>query len=137
MAGRGKPMEVRNAHYPSMVQIDAYGNGGFRFADMSHRGSLMCVPSGVYGWTPTCLDEITDESLARVLDEADGIEVLLMGTGDAMQPFADSRKTPFREQGIMVDSMSTGAAVRTYNVLLAENRAVAAVFLAVDNAETL
>ncbi|SDR04401.1 MTH938/NDUFAF3 family protein [Pseudovibrio sp. Tun.PSC04-5.I4] len=134
MGLRGEPMEVRDAHYPSMVQIDAYGNGGFRFADMSHRGSLMCVPSGVYGWDPERFEEITDAALAQILTESDGIEVLLIGTGDEMHPFLESRKTLFREKGIMVDSMSTGAAVRTYNVLLAEDRAVAAVFIAVEDA---
>lgn len=134
MGLRGEPMEVRDAHYPSMVQIEAYGNGGFRFADMSHRGSLMCIPSGVYGWDPDCFEEITDAALAQILEESDGIEVLLIGTGDDMQPFLEARKKPFREKGIMVDSMSTGAAVRTYNVLLGEDRAVAAVFIAVEDA---
>ncbi|KZL19123.1 hypothetical protein PsAD2_02182 [Pseudovibrio axinellae] len=133
MGKRGEPLEVRNAHFPSMVQIEAYGNGGFRFADMSHRGSLMCIPSGVYGWEPKSFEEITDEALEHVLAEADNIEVLLIGAGDELKPFAESRKAPFREKGIMVDSMSTGAAVRTYNVLLNEDRAVAAVFIAVEN----
>ncbi|KZK82514.1 hypothetical protein PsAD46_03644 [Pseudovibrio sp. Ad46] len=133
MGKRGEPLEVRDAHYPSMVQIDAYGNGGFRFADMSHRGSLMCVPSGVYGWAPTSFDEVTDEALAQILAESDDIEVLLIGAGDELKPFPEARKGPFREKGIMVDSMSTGAAVRTYNVLLGEDRAVAAVFIAVED----
>ncbi len=133
MGKHGEPLEVRDAHYPSMVQIDAYGNGGFRFADMSHRGSLMCVPSGIYGWEPVNFEEISDDALAQVLKEADGIEVLLIGAGDELKPFPESRKAPFRERGIMVDSMATGAAVRTYNVMLGEDRAVAAVFIAVEN----
>ena len=45
--------EIRDAHYPRRAPIDAYGNGGFRFADMSHRGSILCLPSGIYGWTAT------------------------------------------------------------------------------------
>ncbi len=133
MRKRGEPLEVRDAHHPGMVQIEAYGNGGFRFADMSHRGSLMCVPSGVYGWSPASFDEITDEALEQILAESEGIEVLLIGSGDELKPFPDTRKAPFREKGIMVDSMSTGAAVRTYNVLLGEDRAVAAVFIAVED----
>ncbi len=40
------------AHFPGRAPIDAYGNGGFRFADMSHRGSILCLPSGIYGWEP-------------------------------------------------------------------------------------
>ena len=47
-----KGIEIRAAHFPGRAPIDAYGNGGFRFADMSHRGSLLCLPSGIYGWQP-------------------------------------------------------------------------------------
>lgn len=125
-------MFVRNAHLPQQVEISAYGNGGFRFADMSHRGSLLSVPSGTYGWEPSCMDDITSDALGRVLEEAGEIEVLLIGTGSQLQPFSDAFKAPFRERGIMVDSMSTGAAVRTFNVLFSEKRAVAAAFLAVE-----
>lgn len=45
-----KGIEIRDAHFPGRAPIDAYGNGGFRFADMSHRGSLLCLPSGIHGW---------------------------------------------------------------------------------------
>jgi len=34
--------------YPALAPIEAYGNGGFRFAGMSHRGSLLILPSGIY-----------------------------------------------------------------------------------------
>jgi len=121
---------VRSAHYPGRAPVDTYGNGGFRFAGMSHRGSLLCLPSGIYGWDPG--DRIDQEALARVFAEADQIEVLLVGTGTAMEPLAPELATPLREHGIISDAMSTGAAVRTFNVLLAEDRAVAAALVAVD-----
>ncbi|WP_068317629.1 Mth938-like domain-containing protein [Polycladidibacter hongkongensis] len=132
MASRGEKMVRLDAHFPQQVQIDAYGDGGFRFADMSHRGSLLCLPSGIYGWGPTQFDDIADDDLVPVLREAAQIEVLLIGAGDRLLPFAEARKAPFREQGIMVDSMSTGAALRTYNVLLNEDRAVACALIAVE-----
>ena len=121
---------VRDAHFPGRAPIDAYGNGGFRFADMSHRGSLLCLPSGIYGWNaPAAIDAA---SLSRLLDEAGGIEVLLVGTGPDLVPLAPALNQALREAGIVGEAMSTGAAVRTYNVLLAEGRAVAAALLAVD-----
>lgn len=121
---------VRAAHFPGRAPIDAYGNGGFRFADMSHRGSLLCLPSGIYGWdAPATIDSA---SLGRVFDEAEGIEVLLVGTGPDLVPLAPALKQALRDVGIVGEPMSTGAAVRTYNVLLAEDRAVAAALLAVD-----
>ncbi|MDD7908755.1 MULTISPECIES: Mth938-like domain-containing protein [Pseudovibrio] len=132
MAKRGEPLIIRDAHLPQQVELSAYGEGGFRFADMSHRGSLLSVPSGTYGWEPSTFEDITLKSLQRVLDESEQLEVLLIGTGNSLVPFSDAFKAPFREQGIMVDSMSTGAAVRTFNVLFSEKRAIAAAFLAVD-----
>lgn len=68
----------------------------------------------------------------RVLAEAAEIEVLLIGTGRSLQPIPTELRRIFRDAGISADPMSTGAAVRTFNVLLAEGRAVAAAFLAVD-----
>ena len=123
---------MREAHFPGRAPIDAYGNGGFRFADMSHRGSILCLPSGIYGWEPADRDALTAADFGKVLDEADGVQVLLVGTGrDIRRLPADLRKL-LRERGISSDPMSTGAAVRTYNVLLAEDRAVAAALVAVD-----
>jgi len=121
---------VRAAHYPGRAPVDAYGNGGFRFAGMSHRGSLLCLPSGIYGWDPE--GRIDRETLGKVFDEAEEIEVLLVGTGREMEPLAADLATALRERGIVADAMSTGAAVRTFNVLLAEDRAVAAALVAVD-----
>ncbi len=121
---------VRNAHFPGRAPVDSYGNGGFRFAGMSHRGSILSVPSGIYGWDPE--GGIGRDSLARVFEEADQIEVLLIGTGREMAPVDPELAAALREAGIVADSMSTGAALRTYNVLLAEDRAVAAALVAVD-----
>jgi uncharacterized protein len=121
---------VRAAHYPGRAPVDAYGNGGFRFAGMSHRGSILCLPSGIYGWEPE--GRLDRETLAKVFDEADGIEVLLIGAGREMIPLSPELAVALRERGIVSDAMSTGAAVRTFNVLLAEDRAVAAALIAVD-----
>jgi len=126
-----KGIEIREAHFPGRAPIDAYGNGGFRFAEMSHRGSLLCLPSGVHGWTFPEGEALTVEALAMVLDEAEDIEVLLVGTGPEIRPLPQALKVALRARGISSDPMSTGAAVRTYNVMLAESRAVAAALIAV------
>ena len=123
-------IEMRAAHYPSRAPIDAYGNGGFRFARMSHRGSLLCLPSGIYGWdAPAVIDAA---SLARVFVEAGEIEILLLGTGPDLVPVAKPLRERLRAAKIVPEPMSTGAAVRTFNLLLAEDRAVAAALVAVD-----
>ena len=126
-----KGIEIRDAHFPDRAPIDAYGNGGFRFADMSHRGSLLCLPSGIYGWDATEASALDPKLFARVLKEAGDIEVLLVGTGTEIRRLPPELKIRLRDAGIISDPMNTGAAVRTYNVMLAESRAVAAALIAV------
>ena len=123
---------IREAHFPGRAPVDAYGNGGFRFADMSHRGSILCLPSGVHGWELGDPLNLTSDDFQRVMDEADEIEILLLGAGKEPRPFPSELRQMFRNARISVDAMSTGAAVRTYNVLLAEDRAVAAALVAVE-----
>jgi uncharacterized protein len=123
---------IREAHFPGRAPIEAYGNGGFRFADMSHRGSLLCLPSGIYGWQPADTTALAPADFERLLAEAEDIEVLLVGTGKDLRRLPEPLRSALAQARISADPMSTGAAVRTYNVLLAEDRAVAAALIAVD-----
>ncbi|RWN51042.1 MAG: hypothetical protein E5Y65_26235 [Mesorhizobium sp.] len=127
-----KGIVIREAHFPGRAPIEAYGNGGFRFADMSHRGSLLCLPSGIYGWEPADPLALTGADFAKLLNEADQVEILLVGAGKDLRPLPAALRAALKTAGIAADPMSTGAAVRTYNVLLAENRAVAAALIAVE-----
>ena len=124
-------IEIRNAHFPGRAPIDAYGNGGFRFADMSHRGSLLCLPTGIYGWDMAEGDPLEERFFKRVFAEAADIEVLLIGTGRDISPIPPALKARLRGLSIISDPMNTGAAVRTFNVMLSESRAVAAALVAV------
>jgi uncharacterized protein len=126
-------LELHEAHFPRRAPISAYGRGGFRFADMSHRGALLCLPSGIYAWhaaPPSGAPLIAN--LERVFLEADEIGVLLIGTGTDLVPVNAELRARCQEVAIVVETMATGAAVRTFNVLLADDRPVAAAFIAVD-----
>ncbi len=125
-------LEMTDAFYPGRDPIDYYGDGGFRFGDMSHQGSLMFLPSGTRRWDISSPDELTIECFAPVLKEADSIEMLLIGTGKNLVPIDPNLRQKFRDSGIMADVMDSGAAVRTLNILLAEDRAVAAAIIAVE-----
>ena len=127
-----KGIVIRAAHYPGRAAIDAYGNGGFRFAEMSHRGSILCLPSGIHGWEPASPAMLTEADFASIFEQADDIDILLVGTGLTLTPLQKGLRLRLKEAGISAEPMSTGSAVRTYNVLLAEDRAVAAALLAVD-----
>lgn len=132
MPGNGPGIVIRAAHYPGRAPIDSYGNGGFRFAGMSHRGSLLCLPSGIYGWDAPAPEALDEASLGKVFAEASAIDTLLIGTGREIVPLSAALRERLRAEGIVGEPMSTGAAVRTFNVLLAEDRAVAAALIAVD-----
>jgi uncharacterized protein len=122
-------MPKATAHYPGVAPIEAYGNGGFRFAGMSHRGSILCLPSGIYAWEPP--EPLDVSSLEPALAETGAMRVLILGTGaDQVFPAAAVRRA-FVKAGLALEPMDTGAACRTYNVLLAEGRAVGAALIAV------
>ena len=117
---------------PGRHPIDAYGEGGFKFGGMSHRGSLLALPSGLYAWDATTPADIDVGSLARILAEApEAIEHLLVGTGLDLAPLAPALVQRLRTLKIVAEPMATGAAARTYNILMGEGRRVAAALLAV------
>jgi uncharacterized protein len=116
---------------PGRHQLDSYGQGGFRFAGMSHKGSILALPSGIVAWPVASAGELRPEHFAAALAEMPKIDFLLVGTGADIVPLSDELRRPFRDAGISIDAMQTGAAARTYNVLVAENRRVGAALIAV------
>jgi uncharacterized protein len=125
-------VELAAAHLPHQALIDAYGKGGFRFAGLSHRGSLLCLPDGIWAWPVDAPAAITDDILAPVLARAEQLDFFLIGTGDRPWAVPEAMRAPFRAAGISLDAMMTAPAVRTYNVLLMENRRVGAALIAVE-----
>lgn len=117
---------------PGRYSLDAIGAGGFRFAEMSHKGSIIATPGGIRIWPVARFSEVTIASLQPVLDEAEAIDFLLIGTGADIAFIPPALRDPLREAGIAVEGMATGAAARTYNVLVAEDRRVAAALLAIE-----
>ncbi|MGB8278562.1 MAG: Mth938-like domain-containing protein [Methylovirgula sp.] len=126
------PEPKSTGYLPGRHVIEGYGGGGFRFAGMSHRGSILALPSGISAWDAVAPEDISIASLGPVFDEAEGsIEHLLIGTGPTLVPLERSLREKLREMGIMAEPMATGAAARTYSILLGEDRRVAAALLAV------
>jgi uncharacterized protein len=119
-------------HLPRQALIDAHGGGGFRFAGMSHRGSLLCLPDGIWAWPVAATAELTDAVLARVFVLAENLDFFVLGTGAAPWIMPQSLRARFRDAHISADAMATGPAVRTYNVMLMENRRVGAGLIAIE-----
>jgi uncharacterized protein len=101
-------IEIREAHFPGRAPIETYGNGGFRFADMSHRGSILCLPSGIHGWDMDATKPLSIENFQRVLAEAGDIEFLLVGTGVDMRPIPADLKAALKAAGHLFGSDEHG-----------------------------
>jgi len=125
------PQQDDGLHLPRSAPIEAYGKGGFAFADMSHRGSLLCLPDAIWAWDVTKAEQIDRYSLQRVFDAANGIDTLIVGTGTNMWVPPAELRSALRAVHVVLDAMQTGPAIRTYNIMLGERRRVAAALIAV------
>jgi uncharacterized protein len=122
---------VERPHLPHQAPIDAYGNGGFRFANMSHRGSVLCLPDGIWAWPVASAAELTADALALVFARVGDLDFFVLGTGAAPWNVPRPLRTRFRDAHISLDVMTTGPAVRTYNIMLMESRRVGAGLIAI------
>jgi uncharacterized protein len=118
-------------HLPRSAPIDAYGKGGFAFAGMSHRGSLLCLPDAIWAWEVTRPEQIDRYSLERVFAAANRIDTLIIGTGTEVWRPPSELRAALRAVKVVLDTMQTGPAIRTYNIMIGERRRVAAALIAV------
>ena len=126
-----QPPVMSERHLPQAVPIEAYGNGGFRFGDMSHRGSILCLPAGVWAWPVTRPEDITEDLLAPVFAAAGDVTLFFLGTGRMPWTMPEALRWRFHEKQIGIEVTLTGRAITTYNILLGEGRKVAAGLIAV------
>lgn len=118
---RMNPVEFEGAQPP----ITGYAPGGFRIAGGFHEGALLLGPGGLAPWAVgDPLDAAAAEALIAML--ADRVDVLLLGMGPDIAPAPAAFRTPLDAAGIALEPLATPTACRTYNVLLAEGRRVAA-----------
>lgn len=124
-------MAFKEVSSQNETSLSSYGDGGFRIGEQRTKGSILITPKGYYPWDIKA-GIITYESLARIIDQKDDIDILLIGTGEKMVFLTKALKDKLEAGNFSVDVMATGAAARTYNILLAEGRKVAAALVAVD-----
>jgi uncharacterized protein len=125
-------VEAEGRHLPRQALIDAHGGGGFRFAEMSHRGSLLCLPDGIWAWPVAAAGGVTADALSLVLARSEALDFFILGTGAETWIMPEVLRLRFRDAHVSVDTMTTGPAVRTYNVMLMEGRRVGAGLIAVE-----
>jgi uncharacterized protein len=108
---------VDGRHLPRQTPIDAHGGGGFRFGGMSHRGSLLCLPDGMWAWPVAKPADITDTALALVYERLAQLDFFILGTGAAPWPVPGALRAKFRAGHVSIDAMTTGPAMQTHNVM--------------------
>ncbi|MEM9682026.1 MAG: Mth938-like domain-containing protein [Pseudomonadota bacterium] len=110
--------------------IESYGEGRFRISGAPYTGSVLVFPDRTIAWPVSRMEDISVGALSGVLDAEPRVEILLVGCGERLVPLSEDLRGPLREKGIGCDAMDTGAACRTFNILLAESRRVAAALIA-------
>lgn len=123
-------MDITPKLTESRQLIQRYGAGAFTIAGQEHAGSVLVWPNRTRPWEVTGMEMLTEAALAPVL-EVGGVEILVVGSGEQQAFFPPELRQALRERGISVECMDTGAACRTFNILMSEDRKVAAALLAV------
>jgi len=108
--------------------IESYGASGFRVTGVAHPTSILVFPDATLPWPVVEVGAVSAETLKPILEHG-GVEILLLGCGARMVPVPPDLRQELRAAGMTVDAMDTGAACRTYNVLMAEDRRVAAALI--------
>jgi uncharacterized protein len=121
-------MDLIPLHAAGRQLIERYGATGFRVAGLIYRSPVLVFPDQTLPWTANCAAAITWESLQPVVAHG-AVQILLLGLGRRAEAFANPLRAELHRAGITVEPMDTGAACRTFNVLVAEDRQVAAALL--------
>ncbi|MEM7267925.1 MAG: Mth938-like domain-containing protein [Pseudomonadota bacterium] len=122
-------MRVSEISYEGPPPIDSYGAGGFRVREVFHEGGLLITPANLMQWDHGA--PLTPADFVRIEAEASDIDVLLIGMGPEIAPLPSACRAMLEGAGVGAEIMSTPSACRTYNVLLAEDRRVAAALIAI------
>jgi uncharacterized protein len=112
--------------------VQGYGDNGFRISGTRYEGSVWILPEQTLAWPVSAISDVSPDTLKELIAlSAQHVRILLIGTGKSMLPMPMAWRTMAREADVALEAMDTGAACRTYNVLLTEERSVAAALIAV------
>ena len=111
--------------------VQSYGIGRFKVSQIEYESSIIVLPLRTLSWDVNALNDINYQNLAPILEEDPKIDILLIGCGKSMQLLPRDFSERWRQNSVAVDVMDTGAACRTFNVLVSEDRAVAAALISV------
>lgn len=117
-------MAMTPVDFEDTVPIDGYGPGFFRVGGKVLRGPVLVTTAGASAWGGL-------EDLAPLLALAGKIDVLFVGTGAEMARLDQAVAERLQQAGLMLETMATGPAARSFNLTLSEGRRVACALLPV------
>lgn len=124
-------MDVTPLVSPGQQIIQSYTGGAFRISGKLYQSPVIVWPEQTQIWPCHSFSELSVADFSLVYDHDHLPDVLLLGTGESQQFLNPALRQALREKGLVIEVMGTGAACRTYNVLMAEGRRVAAALLRV------
>lgn len=108
--------------------VQSYAEGRFRVSGEVYEGPVIVFLDRTVKWdAPSNLDDLTPDHFSELA--ASELDVILVGCGQSMRSMPFALRQSLKARGITIDFMDTGAACRTYNVLMTEGRRVAAALL--------
>ena len=125
-------MEIKPVEPGGLQLIQSYGGGGFRVSEVRHAGSVLVFPERTLAWELDAFANLTAEHLGPVISAPEDLGLLLMGAGTELAVLPPELADLIRDAGLAFEVMNTGAACRTFNVLLSGERRVAAALIAVE-----
>ena len=112
--------------------IQSYGNGKFQISDKQYDHSVLVFPDQIIPWSPIDTNNLIVDDFKKVLTVGPIVELLLLGCGKTTWFLPLPLRDELKEMGLVLEPMDTGAACRTFNVLLGEDRRIAAALMLVD-----
>ena len=112
--------------------IQSYGNGKFQISDKKYDHSVLVFPDQIIPWSPIDTNNLIVDDFKKVLTVGPIVELLLLGCGKTTWFLPIPLRDELKEMGLVLEPMDTGAACRTFNVLLGEDRRIAAALMLVD-----
>jgi uncharacterized protein len=124
-------MDLTPRTAPGRQVVNGYGDGGFRVAGRRWEGGILIFADRTLPWPVADVTTLTAAGLAEVIVATPKVDLLLLGCGPRMVPVPAEVRDALRAERIVIEALDTGAACRTFNLLMAENRRVAAALVAV------
>ena len=125
-------LDILPVNFQGRNIIQSYGNGKFQISDKEYDHSVLVFPDQIIPWSPIDINNLIVDDFKKVLTVGPIVELLLLGCGKTTWFIPIPLREELKEKGLVMEPMDTGAACRTYNVLLGEDRRVAAALMLVD-----